>query len=98
MTNQLSQNTKQKIKRVIDHLVNNFLEEDSTSFNYEPCDDYPPLLLSRVSTLAVENFCEKFDEIEFGYELLEEYYDEDGNVKNLQRLKKLSCEYVKTLN
>lgn len=98
MINNLSEITKQKIKKVIDHIINNYLEEDSTSYINEPFADYPPLLIERVSNLAIEDFCEKFDQIEFGYELLQEYYDKNGNIRNLPKLKKLSCEYAKTLN
>lgn len=97
MNYQLTETTKQKIKRVFNHLVSDLLEDESMSFCRKPFEDFPPYLLKRVNDVVVEKFNQNFDTIENGYELLQDYYDENGNLKDYEELKKLSCEFAESL-
>lgn len=89
MSQSLPQATKDKIQKVLTILTENYLEDFSNSQREEK--------YSHCQRLAFEKLETHFFKIENDYELLSEVYDQNGHVQNLEKFKKLSCEYAESL-
>ena len=89
MNLQLTQNTKEKIR----FFLQDYLERELD----DSCCSYCEQEYSSIEQLAVEELENNFEKVEFNYELLRDYYNDNYEVKNLEELKQLSCRYAKTL-
>lgn len=89
MNTQLTQNTKEKIRSFIQDYLERELDDT--------CCSYCEKEYSTVEQLAIGELENNFEEIEFNYELLRDYYNDNNEVENKESLKQLSCRYAKTL-
>lgn len=89
MITQLTQNTKEKIRSFLQDYLERELDDT--------CCSYCEQEYNSIEQLAVEELESNFEKVEYDYELLRDYYNDNNEVNNLEELKKLSCRYAKTL-
>lgn len=78
-----------KTKENIQDFITNYIDDNIDFRNEEE--------INHVRELAVEELEDNFENVEFNYELLREYYNDNNEVENLSELKKLSCGYARSL-
>lgn len=101
MFQQLTQKTKNNIKEFFDLSFEKQIEELPSSFLSKFTEygmtDLPSEIIKQINDIAFSELQDNFTKVEDDHLLLEDYYNENGDIPDYETLRQLSLEFAKTL-